>query len=100
MDFGEELLRDYLLDQEVGLVTLQDAPELPIHHKAPYKQMPNYGTSTIGPSRPLLTVSGADMECDKIWPSRGNSPSPRILARLLTVQRILSTRRTAPCRLG
>jgi len=50
MDLGEEPVQDYLLDQEVGLVTLQGAPGVPIYCKAPYKQMPNFGTYTIGQS--------------------------------------------------
>jgi len=42
IDLGQAPLQVYLIDQELVLVT-----GLPIHCKALYMQMPNFGTSTI-----------------------------------------------------
>jgi len=74
MDLGEEPVQDYLLDQEVGLATLQGVPGVPIYCKAPYKQMPNFGTCAIGQSGPLLSVTKAAMDCEEVGLSHIDCP--------------------------
>jgi len=58
-DLGESPVYDYLLDQEIGRVTLQLSPDLPLCQRVPYKEMLKFGINSIGPSRPLLPISEA-----------------------------------------
>jgi len=76
VSFGEDSLQEFLLDQDVGSVTLCDSPQLPISHKVPYKEMPNFGNSETGLTRPLLSVVGTAMECDEVGVSRVDSSPP------------------------
>lgn len=65
MDLKEESLHDYLLNQDMGLMTLWDASRQPVSNRAPYKQMPNFGASEMGQSRLLLLVVGTTINCEE-----------------------------------
>jgi len=57
-------------------MALQLSPQLPLSRRVPYKEMPNFGTNQIGPSRPIVSVTEA-MECEEVGASHDDSP-PRV----------------------
>jgi len=79
MGLGDDSLHDFLLDQDVRSVTLCDSSQHPFSHKVPCKQMPNFGDSKIGLTRPLLPVLDTDMECDEARKNHADSSSPSAL---------------------
>jgi len=56
MSFGEDSLKEFLLDHDVESVTVSDSHRLPTSHTISYKEMPNFGNSETGLTRPLLSV--------------------------------------------
>lgn len=74
MDLEEESLHDYLLDQDVGSVTLGDMSRPPVLNRSPYKQMPNSSDSEIGQSQPLLIFIRTAINCEEGELSRIDSP--------------------------
>jgi len=58
-------------------MTLLGMPELPVCRRAPYKQILTFSGSEIGLTRPLLSVSDSDTDCEDTWPSRMNSHFPQ-----------------------
>jgi len=74
LDLGDGPLHEFLVDQDVGSVSLCDSPRAPVFHRAPYKQLPNFGDSKTRHTRPLLTVVCTAMECEEVEASRTDSP--------------------------
>jgi len=72
-DFQMNLGDESSLDQDTGLAALLDSPEIPVI-EAPYKQMPNFDSSTIGYSRPVLTIPDNMMDLNKARASQPDSP--------------------------
>jgi len=78
MDLGDDPALDFLLDQDVGSVTLCDSSWPPVYNLTPYKRMPNFGDSETGLSQPLLSLSEEQMDSsqqDATLPSAVRSTS-------------------------
>jgi len=76
MDLKSDLVQDFLLDQDVGSVTLCDSSRLPGHNLAPYKCMLKFGDREIGLLQPLLPIAENSMDVEDVGPSRINSRPP------------------------
>jgi len=69
-DIGESPVHDYLLDQEIGRVSLKLSPDLPMCQRVPYKEMPKFGDDKF---QSPISVTEA-MECEEVETSRIDSP--------------------------
>jgi len=76
MDLEGDPVHDFLLDQDVGSVTLCDSSWPPVYNLPPYKCMPKFGDREIGLSQPLLPVVENSMDVEEIRPSCIDSPPP------------------------
>jgi len=76
MSFEEDSLKDFLLDHDIESVTVSNSSRFPASHTISYKEMPNFGNSETGLTRPLLSVVGSAMECEEMNLSRVDSPFP------------------------
>jgi len=85
MDLGDDPALDFMLDQDVGSVTLCDFSWPPVCNLASYKRMPNFGGSETGLSQPLLSVLEECMEIEEV--SRTDSPPSWLLFWLLAANR-------------
>jgi len=103
MDLGDDSLHEYLLDQDVGSITLCDSSWPLVSHRSLYRQMPNFGISKIGQSRPLLHFVGTAMKCKEVEASRTDSPptqapgsAPSSLKGASQLPEVLPTTASAP----
>jgi len=87
MDLGDGPALDFLLDQDVGSVTLCDSSRPPVYNLAPYKRMPNFGGSETGLLQPLLSVVEEHMEIEEVSHAKPNSLLHRLLSRLPAARR-------------
>jgi len=62
MDLGDDPAHDFLLDQDVGSVTLCDLSQITVFNIAPCKRMPNFSDSGSGLLQPLLSIVGDDVD--------------------------------------
>jgi len=66
MSFEDDSLKEFLLDNNVGLATVSNLSRPPVSHTVPYKELPNFGSSKIGLYRPLPSVVGSAMEYEEV----------------------------------
>jgi len=74
IDLECDPVHDFLLDQDVGSVTLCDSSRPPVHNLAPYKCMPKFGDKEIVLLQPLLPIVENGMDVEDVGPSRIDSP--------------------------
>jgi len=99
MDLGDKPALDFLLDQDVGSVTLRDSSWPPVCNLAPYKRMPNFGGSETGLSQPLLSILEERMDIEEVNAGRTDSPpstDPSSRQEATLPLEVLSTSATGP----